>query len=82
MFSDVADRHQRDQDGRPHPRAGDRPSVNFTFTVTNDLNEPATITSLADSVYGPLTGDADCQVGTVLLAFAQLRLHDHPHRQR
>jgi hypothetical protein len=32
--------------------------------------EPVTITSLSDSVYGTLAGDADCQVGTVLAAGA------------
>ncbi len=45
------------------------PGGNFTFTVvvTNtSAVDNLTITSLVDSVYGPLTGDADCQVGTVL----------------
>ncbi len=32
--------------------------------------EPVTITSLSDSVYGTLAGDADCKVGTVLAAGA------------
>lgn len=40
--------------------------VTFTFTVTNDGTVPTTITSLEDSVFGTLTGDADCQPGTVL----------------
>lgn len=41
-------------------------TVAFTFTVTNTSIEPVTITELSDSRFGPLTGDADCQVGTVL----------------
>ena len=41
-------------------------NVTFTFVVTNNGVEPATISSLSDSVYGPLAGDADCKVGTVL----------------
>jgi hypothetical protein len=40
--------------------------VTFTFTVTNDSLEPATINSLSDSVFGTLPGDADCKVGIVL----------------
>jgi hypothetical protein len=40
--------------------------VNFTFGVTNTGTVPATITSLEDSVFGTLVGDADCQIGTVL----------------
>ncbi len=40
--------------------------VTFTFTVTNDGTVPATITSLEDDVYGTLSGDADCKVGTIL----------------
>lgn len=43
--------------------------VTFTFTVKNTSSkESVTITSLSDSVYGTLSGDADCQVGTVLSA--------------
>jgi uncharacterized repeat protein (TIGR01451 family) len=42
-------------------------NVTFTFTVTNQSTvDPVTITSLNDSVYGTLAGDADCQVGTVI----------------
>ncbi|OGS53171.1 MAG: hypothetical protein A2Y20_03125, partial [Firmicutes bacterium GWF2_51_9] len=40
--------------------------VLFTFTVSNLSIEAVTITSLTDSVYGTLAGDADCEVGTVL----------------
>ncbi|MBP6786366.1 MAG: DUF11 domain-containing protein [Candidatus Promineofilum sp.] len=43
-------------------------NVTFTFVVTNNATEPATITSLADDKYGTLAGDADCKVGTVLAA--------------
>jgi hypothetical protein len=46
--------------------------VTFTFKVTNTSTEEAvTITSLVDSVYGKLAGDADCAVGTVLAAGAE-----------
>ena len=46
-------------------------NVLFTFVVKNTSSEePVTITSLADSVYGTLTGDDDCKVGTVLAAGA------------
>ena len=46
-------------------------NVLFTFTVKNTSTEEAvTITSLTDSVYGTLAGDADCEVGTVLAAGA------------
>ena len=45
--------------------------VLFTFVVKNtSTEEPVTITSLSDSVYGTLDGDADCKVGTVLAAGA------------
>ena len=44
--------------------------VLFTFNVHNLSIEPVTLTSLTDSVYGTLTGDADCEVGTVLAAGA------------
>lgn len=41
--------------------------VTFTFTVKNtDDFEDVTITSLVDSEFGVLSGDSDCQVGTVL----------------
>ncbi|WP_344116980.1 DUF7507 domain-containing protein, partial [Nocardioides marmoribigeumensis] len=45
-------------------------NVEFTFVVRNTSSEPVTVTSLVDSVYGVLDGDADCQVGTVLAAGA------------
>ncbi|OQA93065.1 MAG: Serine-aspartate repeat-containing protein D precursor [Microgenomates group bacterium ADurb.Bin219] len=46
-------------------------NVTFTFEVKNtSTEEPVTITSLEDSVYGTLTGDADCAVGIVLAAGA------------
>ena len=41
-------------------------SVPFTFVVTNNSAEAATITDLTDDKFGALAGDADCQVGTVL----------------
>ena len=41
-------------------------TVAFTFTVSNTSAEPVTITSLTDDKFGTLTGDTDCQVGTVL----------------
>ena len=40
--------------------------VTFTFTVTNTAAVPVEIVSLADSDFGVLEGDSDCQVGTVL----------------
>jgi LPXTG-motif cell wall-anchored protein len=40
--------------------------VEFTVVVTNDSSEAVTITSLEDDIYGTLSGDADCEVGTVL----------------
>ena len=40
--------------------------VTFTFTVTNTSEVPVEITSLEDDVFGTLSGDADCQVGTIL----------------
>ena len=40
--------------------------VTFTFTVTNNSLEPGEIVSLSDSEFGSLTGDTNCQVGTVL----------------
>ena len=41
-------------------------SVTFTYRVTNTSDEDVTITALGDDKFGPQTGDADCQVGTVL----------------
>jgi hypothetical protein len=40
--------------------------VTFTFTVTNTAAVQVEIVSLADSDFGVLDGDSDCQVGTVL----------------
>ena len=40
--------------------------VTYAFTVENTGNEAVTITSLSDDVFGTLSGDSDCQVGTVL----------------
>jgi len=48
--------------------------VTFTYVVTNNGLEDVTITSLSDSVYGPLAGDDDCQVGTVLPGSAESML--------
>ena len=46
-------------------------NVTFTFTVKNTSSEESvTIKSLSDSVYGTLSGDADCKVGTVLASGA------------
>ncbi len=45
-------------------------NVVFTFKVMNNGLEAATISSLSDNVYGALTGDADCQVSTVLASGA------------
>ena len=42
--------------------------VEFTYVVTNNGTVPVTITSLSDDKFGTLTGDADCQIGTVLAA--------------
>ncbi|MHB0875750.1 MAG: DUF7507 domain-containing protein [Anaerolineae bacterium] len=52
----------------PEPGA----DVTYTVTVTNDSNEPVTITSLQDAVGSAaavdLVGDDDCKVGTELAA--------------
>ncbi len=41
--------------------------VTYTFTVTNVSSVDAvTITSLSDDTFGTLSGDADCQVGTII----------------
>jgi len=41
-------------------------NVTFTFTVHNTGTVPVMITSLNDSIYGVLTGDADCEVTSPL----------------
>ncbi|MBX7110487.1 MAG: VWA domain-containing protein [Dehalococcoidia bacterium] len=41
-------------------------SVTFTYTVTNTGPVAVTIQSLTDDKFGPLAGDADCKVGTLL----------------
>ena len=38
--------------------------VTYTYTVTNNSTEAATITALSDDQFGPLAGDSDCQVST------------------
>ena len=40
--------------------------VTFTFVVKNTSNAQLEITGLSDNVFGSLSGDADCQVGTTL----------------
>ena len=45
-------------------------NAEVTFVVTNNGAEAAAITSLADDKFGPLDGDADCAVNTVLAAGA------------
>ena len=45
-------------------------NVTFTYRVTNNSTEAATITELKDNKFDPLAGDADCQVNTVLAAGA------------
>ncbi len=40
--------------------------VTFTYVVENTGNVSVEITSLSDNVFGVLTGDGDCQVGTTL----------------
>ena len=67
--------------GTPSPDHTDDPAAHgnpftaedvvFTFTVTNKSAESVEITSLSDSVFGVLDGDADCEVGTVLAASGQ-----------
>jgi uncharacterized repeat protein (TIGR01451 family) len=39
-------------------------SATFTFTVRNISNEPVELTSLTDSAFGVLAGDADCKIRT------------------
>jgi hypothetical protein len=46
--------------------------VTFTVTITNKSasSDPVTLTSLLDSIYGPLNGNLDCKVGTTLVSGA------------
>jgi hypothetical protein len=41
-------------------------AITFMVTITNTSDEEIGITSLDDDVFGSLSGDADCQVGTTL----------------
>ena len=41
-------------------------SVTFTYRVENTGNVALTITSLEDDIYGSLSGDADCHLGSVI----------------
>ncbi len=52
------------------PISRPEPGGQFTFliTVTNTSNEPVTITSLTDDVYGNLNGRGTCAIGAVLPA--------------
>ncbi len=65
-FTDVAPDISVTKTADPTVVTTDTAEVTFTFLVTNNSLESGTILSLVDSVFGTLTGDADCQVGTVL----------------
>jgi hypothetical protein len=52
------------------PEPGGIFTFNVTITNNSASSDPVTLTSLSDDVYGELTGDLDCQVGTVLAAGA------------
>lgn len=54
----------KDADPTTVPETGG--NITFTYVVYNNSNESAEITVLSDNQFGTLTGDADCQVGTVL----------------
>jgi hypothetical protein len=43
-------------------------NMKFWFTISNGSTEDVTITSIVDDVFGPLPGDSDCKVGTLLYA--------------
>lgn len=43
-------------------------NVAFTFTVTNAASAAVSISALSDDVFGALSGDGDCSVGTLLPA--------------
>ena len=49
-------------------------NVVFTFRVTNNSAEAAIISSLSDSVYGTLTGDTDCNVGTTVVDYCEFSI--------
>ena len=49
-------------------------NVVFTFRVTNNSAEAAIISSLSDSVYGILTGDTDCHVGTTVMDYCEFSI--------
>ena len=58
-------------------------NVTFTFVVTNNAPEAATITSLLDNKFGTLAGDDDCQLGTSPGGQRwKLLLHRPPSRSR
>jgi LPXTG-site transpeptidase (sortase) family protein len=44
--------------------------ITYTYTVTNNSTEAATITALSDDQFGLLAGDSDCQVSTILAGSA------------
>ncbi|WP_225752563.1 DUF11 domain-containing protein [Actinotalea sp. Marseille-Q4924] len=70
-FTDVAPEIEVTKTANPTSVPETGGNVTFTFAVTNTSSEePVTITALSDSIYGPLSGDADCTVGTVLAAGA------------
>ena len=49
-------------------------NVVFTFRVTNNSAEAAIISGLSDSVYGILTGDTDCNVGTTVVDYCEFSI--------
>jgi hypothetical protein len=61
-------------DKTANPTSVNEPGGNVTFTVTITNNsvssDPVTLTSLSDSIYGTLGGDADCKVETILASGA------------
>ena len=57
-------------------------NVTFTFVVTNNAPEAATIASLSDNKFGTLAGDADCQLGTILAANGEAAPSWPPSRSR
>ena len=66
VVTDVAPSIDVDKVANPTSVAEPGGDVTFTVTITNDGDETVEITSIEDDIYGTLTGDADCQVGTVL----------------